>query len=163
MSLSILALAVAVNCIQAPPRKPHHKAIVPVQSCAAPVPYMLQPEPDALGPITVYVRYPMIEMCYQDAPPLSPYMPSAASVPDMPDTAWNPGFGGIVPYAASIPWGESVPVDSAPPPLVVPPWQPTAPRIIASPPHQAPEIDPASGFAAVTLLAGALAVMRGRK
>ena len=45
-----------------------------------------------------------------------------------------------------------------PPPQPPPSWEPPPPWI-----HRAPEIDPAGAIAGLTLLAGGLAVLRGRR
>lgn len=144
--ISILALAVAVNCVQAPPHKPHHKTVVPVQSCAVQPPLTPPADPDELAPIVVHVYYPLIGMCYQDTP--IEQVPTAAVVP--PDTL-GPG--------AWFPTGSGFIVQTVPPalePRVV------QPRIVGAP-HKAPEIDTGPGLGAVTLLFGLLAVMRGRR
>jgi hypothetical protein len=51
------------------------------------------------------------------------------------------------------------------PPPPPPSWKPPPPPSWGPPPpvHKAPEIDPSSALAGLTLLAGGLAVLRGRR
>jgi hypothetical protein len=59
--------------------------------------------------------------------------------------------------AAHASWGPPPPPTPPPPPSWWGPPPPPPPKV-----HRAPEIDPSSALAGLTLLAGGLAVLRGR-
>lgn len=151
----IATLALATNCVQAPPHKPHHRpAPVALASCDAPRAIVLQPDPEPLEPIAVYVIYPMIGMCYRDddAPPASvSYAIQAPPVP--PDVVSG--------YSRGWMWRGPPPV-AVVPHTALPPLPRTDRPRPPSAPAKAPEIDPSSAVGALTLLCGLLAVAKGR-
>lgn len=148
----------AVDCVQAPPK--HHQKHVPPVACtvAPPLPAILRPEPDELAPIAIYVHYQLIGMCFEEIPLIG--MPIEApphpNVPEPPGWLMPIGVGG----GYILIWG--VPTTTpAPLPVVAPP-RTLVPYIPRSTPTKAPEISSDGMVGALTLLAGIMAVLRGR-
>lgn len=153
--LSVI-LALAVNCVQAPPVKPHHKRPpTPVASCVAPPPAFLVAEIELIE-FSIYRYYDTPGMCYQDTPPavdsLQPVSPVGFDSP-------QPVSGG--PYYPPVIGGGGTVVDLTPPPHWAPPGGPRLPPPVHA--TTAPEISSQGLVSSLTLLLGALAVTRGRR
>lgn len=160
----ILAAVLAQPCLL--PQAHHHKPL-PVASCVAPLPAALvQSEPEPVE-FAVYRYYDTPGMCYQVDVPAAP---TGLVVTENPTEGYYYGY-----YAPglSIPIPGGILVITGQPPAAVPPQDPpyTPPGVVVGtgplpPPTmvtKAPEIDAGSGLMAVTLLAGTLVVLRGRR
>ena len=162
----LLTNAHAADCIQTTPKK-HHKHVPPVAcTVAPPLPAILRPVPDELAPIQVYVHYPLIGMCFEEPPTsMPPVDVPVANEPELPDWLIPIGFGGGFIIGGAAPRTASAPTPAQPsqpevmPPRNVVPFVPPA----RSTPTVAPELSTDGLAGALTMLAGIVAVLRGRK
>jgi hypothetical protein len=149
----ILTAALAAQPCLAPNPVHHKRKALPApaeQSCAAPLVRFLEADPEPVE-IQIYIHYETFDM-----PCMAPYASADAGLPlvlsESPPALAYVGFGSY--GATTVVYAQP----SRQPPAVFEP-----PRIDRRPPAVAPELDPGSRMAGLTLLFGGIAVLRGRK